>query len=124
MNKFSSRVLPCNVKTSIAYSGAKLSSKFQLKDQTKKDHQLGVAYYAKCPEKQCTEDYTRETGRCLIESVKDHSGKYLKSHLFKHSVETNHKTLTLNDFKIIGKGCKRSDFRCKLENILKKSVLL
>ena len=33
-NKFSSRVLPSNVKTCIAYSGTILSSKFQLKDET------------------------------------------------------------------------------------------
>ena len=31
MNKFSTRVLPCNVKTCTAYSGTELSSKFQLK---------------------------------------------------------------------------------------------
>ena len=30
MNKFSTRVLPCNVKTCTAYSGTELSSKFQL----------------------------------------------------------------------------------------------
>ena len=56
------------------YSGTKLSSKFQLKDQAKKDPQH-VVYYVKCPEEQCTEDYTGETGRRLIERVKDHSGK-------------------------------------------------
>ena len=106
MNKFSSWVLPCNIKICIAYSGTKLSSSFQLKDQTKKDHQHDVVYYAKCPEEQCTEGYTGETGRHLIERVKDHSGKDSKSHLFKHLVETNHKMVTLDDFKIIGKGYK------------------
>ena len=70
MNKFLSRILPCNIKTFIAYYETKLSIKFQLKDQTKKDHQHGVVYHAKWPEKQCTEDYTGET----------------VSHLFKHSV--------------------------------------
>ena len=70
MRKFSTRVLPCNVKTCTAYSGTKLSTKFQLKDLTKKDHQHDVANYAKCPEEQCTEDYTGETGRHLIERVK------------------------------------------------------
>ena len=30
--------LPCNVKTCTEYLGTKLSSNFQLKDQTKKDH--------------------------------------------------------------------------------------
>ena len=28
----------------------------------------------------------------------------MKSHLFKHSVETKHKMVTLHDFKIIRKG--------------------
>ena len=114
MNNFSTRVLPCNFKTCTAYSGTKLSSKFRLKDQTKKDHQHDVVYYAKCPEEQCTEDYTGERGRRLIERVKDHSGKDSKSHLFKHSMETIHETLTLDDFKIKGKGYRRSKFRWKL----------
>ena len=58
--------------------------------------------------------------------MKDHRGKDLKSHLFKHSVETNHKMVTLDDFKIIGKGYKRSKFRRKLAESLyiKKSFFL
>ena len=71
MNKFSSRVLPCIVKISIAYPGTKLSSRFQLKDQMKKDHQHDVVYYAKCPKEQCTEDYMGELRRHLIKQVKD-----------------------------------------------------
>ena len=102
--KFPTRALPCNAKTCAAYSGIKFSSKFQLKDQTKRDHQHDVVYYEKCLEEQCTEDYTGETGRRLIERVKDHSGKDSKSHLFKHSMEANHETLTLDDFKTKGKG--------------------
>ena len=71
-----------NVKTSIAYSGIKLSSRFQLKDQTNKDHEHDVVCYAKCLEEQCTEDYTRKTGMCLIEYVKDHSVKDVRCNLF------------------------------------------
>ena len=41
-----------------------------------------------------------------------------KSNLFKHAKETNHKTVTLDDFKIIGKGYKRSKFRRKLAESL------
>ena len=33
-------------------------------------------------------------------------------------METNHKRVTLDDFKIIGKGCKRSKFRRKLAESL------
>ena len=47
-----------------------------------------------------------------------HSGKELQSHLFKHSVEINHKTVTLDDFKIIAKGYKGSKFRRKLAEAL------
>ena len=82
INKFSTRILSCNVKICTAYSGTKLCSKFQLKDHTKKDHQHDVVCYVKCPEEQCTEEYTGERGRRLIERVKDHSGKDSKSHLF------------------------------------------
>ena len=64
INKFSSRVSPCNVKTCIAYFGTKLSSNistFQSKDQTKNDHEHVVVYYAKCPKEKGAEDYTGET---------------------------------------------------------------
>ena len=80
----------------------------------------------KFPEEQCTEDCTEETGRRLIERVKDHSGKDSKPHLFKHAMETNHKVVTLGDFKITGKGYKSSKFRRKLAESLhnKKNFLL
>ena len=118
INKFSSQVLPCKVKACIAYSGTKLSSRFQLKDQTNKDHQHDVIYYRKCPKEQCTKDYTGETGRRLIERVKDRSGNDLRFNLFKHSVKTKHNIATLDDFKITGKGYKRSKFRRKLAESL------
>ena len=57
-------------------------------------------------------------GRRLIESVKGHSGKHLKFHLFKDSLETKHKMVTLDDLKIIGNGYKRSKFRRKFLNLL------
>ena len=64
---FQSRVSLCNVVTcNETYSGTKLSSKLQLKSQSKKDHQHDVVYYAKYPEVQCTEDYTGKKRRCLI----------------------------------------------------------
>ena len=89
MNKSSTQVLSCNVKTCTAYPGTKLSSKFQLKDQTKKDHQHDVVCYAQSLKEQCTEGYTGETGRRRMECVKDHSGKDSKSHLFKHAMKKN-----------------------------------
>ena len=77
-----------------------------------------MIYYRKCPKEQCTKDYTGETGRRLIERVKDRSGNDLRFNLFKHSVKTKHKIATLDDFKIAGKGYKRSKFRRKLAESL------
>ena len=94
MNKLSTGVLLCNVETSIAYSGTKLSSKFKLKDLTKKDHQHDGVYYAKCLEEQCTEDYTGNR-KASYRTCESHSGKDLKSYLFKYTMETNHETVTL-----------------------------
>ena len=70
------------------------------------------------PRRTVTDDNTAETGRRLIERVIDPSDKGLKSHLFKHSVETNHKMVKLGDFRIIGKGYKRSKFRRNLTELL------
>ena len=51
-----------NVKRYIVHSRTKLSSRFQLKYQTKKDHQHDVVHYAKFPEEQYTQNCRGETG--------------------------------------------------------------
>ena len=89
INRFSLQVLLCDVKTCGVYCRIKLSRKFQLKDQIKKNMRLTKS-----------EEYN--------------TGKDSKSHLFKPSVEINHKIVTLHDFKIVGKGCKRPKFKRKL----------
>ena len=51
--------------------------------------------------------------------MKDQSRKDLKSDLFKDTVGTNHKMVELDDFKIIGKGDKRSKLKRKLAELLR-----
>ena len=84
--------LPENIQARICYTGTKLGTKFN-KDPVKKSHQHDVVYYAACPEPGCVEDYTGETGRRLNERVIDHNGRDKKSHLYKHSQESNHLVL-------------------------------
>ena len=79
------RVLPDNVKTRVTYSRQKLSTKLQIKDKTKDQHKHDLAYYSKCPEPTCNEDYLGETGRRIIERSTDHCGKYKQWHLFRHA---------------------------------------
>ena len=42
--------LPYNVKTRIAYTGRKIGTQFQIKDQTKDQHKHDIDYYSKCSE--------------------------------------------------------------------------
>ena len=118
MNKFPSEVLPCNVRPRIADSGTKFSSRFQLIDQTKKDHQHDKVYYGKFPNEQCTEDYTGEAERGPIEHVKNLGAEDVRCHLFEDSVEKKHKIVKSDDFKIIEKSYKRSKSRHKLAESL------
>ena len=83
-------------------TGTKRGTKFNnIKDPVKKSHQQDIGYYA-CPEPGCAEDYIGETGRRLNERVIYHNGRYKKSHLYKHSQESNHPCVALSDFEIIG----------------------
>ena len=52
-------------------------------DRTKFEHQHNKIYQVKCSAENCLDDYTGESARCIIERVKDHSGRDTKSHILK-----------------------------------------
>ena len=98
------KLLPPEIKTQVAYTGKKLSTCFNVKDQSKFEHQHDVIYYAECPNEKCRENYIGESGRRISERIKDHDGRDLKSHILRHSVESGHANLSYEDFKIIAKN--------------------
>ena len=51
--------------------------------------------------KNCYKNYVGETGRRLSERVIDHNGLDKSSHIFKHSVEREHRPPTLQEFSIL-----------------------
>ena len=73
-----------------------------------------MVYYAACPKPGCVEDYTGGTDRSLNERVIDHNGREKKSHLYKHSQESNHPGVALSDFKIIGSHFQNQKFKRKI----------
>ena len=117
-------MLPETVTTRITYSGTILSSKFEkIKDKTVKDHQHDIVYYVKCPESQCSEDYTGETAQKLSERVPDHNGRDAKSHLVNHAIEKCQKYPNIEDFNVIGKGYRDNSCKWKVaEPLLIKDV--
>ena len=81
-----SKLLPPEFKIQVAYTGKKLRTCFNVKDQSKFNHQHDVVCYADCPNETCRENHIGESGRRISERIKDHNGKDLRSYTLRHSV--------------------------------------
>ena len=90
------------VKIIVTYQGTKLSTKFNIKDQTKFRHKNNIVYYSKCPKINCKNGYVGETNRKSIERIIDHNKRDKKSYLLKHARCENHTHVLEQDFKILG----------------------
>ena len=88
----------------MVYTGKKLSTGFNVKDQSKFEHRHDVVYYADYPNEKCRENYIGKSARRISEIIKDHNGRDLKSHILRHSVESGHANVSYEDFKIIAKN--------------------
>ena len=101
-------LLPNHINTQVTYTGKKLSTCFNIKDQTKFEQQHDIVYH-KCPEVDCVVNYIGEASRRVSQRIKDHNSRDKKSHLFRHSVEHNHKNVERQDFKILGKEIRNTE---------------
>ena len=62
----------------------KLSSHFDIKDDTKKLHKHNLVYFSRCPFTVCTDSYIEEIDRGLSERVENHAGRDTKLHTARH----------------------------------------
>ena len=108
--------LPNNVKPQITYTGRKLGSLFQKKDQT--IHKSEIICHGKCPAKNCVDDYIGETVCRVNEIIVEHQGKDINSHVVKHSIESVHKPLEAVDYKIISRQYRNNTMKRKLSEVL------
>ena len=111
-------LLPNHINTQVTYTGKKLSTCFNIKDQTKFEHQHDIVYHGKCHEVDCIDNYIGEASRRVSERIIDHNGRDNKSHFLRHSVEHNHKNVERQDFKILGKGYRNNAMKRKIPEIL------
>ena len=81
-----------------------MGSFFNIKDQTRLEHNNDLIYLVKYPEKTCLENYLGETARRINGRVLKHAGKDKKSHMLRHTLQSGHPSVLLNEFKILGKG--------------------
>ena len=117
MRRTFKQLLKNKVELQIVYTGKKLGEIFTVKDKTENRHQHNVVYYAECPNKKCNSRYIGETKRRLEVRTVDHNKRDKKSHLLQHSVNSRHKRVWIDDFKIIGSGYK-SDFKRRISEAL------
>ena len=89
-----STALPKKVQNKAFYTGRRLRSLFQVKNNTKKEQENDIVDHINCPEESFKHSYISESGRRLAERVKDHNSKYL--------IEKRHTKVELNEFKFIG----------------------
>ena len=82
--------------------------------KTKQNQNNDLTYLGKCPEKTCSENYLGETARRIKERVLEHAGKDKKSHMLRHILQSGHPSVTLIDFKILGKGFKNNRVKKKI----------
>ena len=101
MKRYVSKLLPEHTKLEITFTGKKLNLYFSIKDKTSFEHQHDLIYYVNWTEPSCRDNYVGETGRRIIERIKDHSGRDHASHMVKHNIETSHTDVNTANFKII-----------------------
>ena len=121
LNKPAKKVLPENHLSRYAYKGKKLGFFFNIKKQTKLEHNNDLTYLVKYPQKTCSENYVGETARRVNERALEHAGKDKKSHMLQHTLQSGHPSVSLNEFKILGKGFNNNRVKSKtLEALLIK----
>ena len=89
-----------------------------MKNKTKSKHNTNIVYHGTCHETDCPENYIGETAQGILERVKDHTGKDIHSHLFKHTVESGNELFDVTNYSITGKGYQNNIKRCYIANVL------
>ena len=85
----------------IIYTGTKLDSKFDIKDEISKKQKYGLIYKTQCPALNCDETYIGELGKRFSECIIDDSGRDDKSHLYEHVEKARDENVNIDHFKIL-----------------------
>ena len=101
MKRHVSKLVPEHAKLEITFTGKKRNSCFSIKDKTSFEHQHDLIYYVNCTKPSCRDDFIGETGRRIIERIKDHSGRDHALHMVKHKIEASYTAVNTANFKII-----------------------
>ena len=107
------------VKVMIPHQRAKLSSRFQIKDQTKFEHRNrnDAAYRCKCTEKVFDDFYIGETYTPISKRIIDHNKSDKNSHPLQHEKNTKHAHVWIKVLTILNSNY-RSNIKSKISESL------
>ena len=91
------------------YTGTKLASKFNIRDEINKKHKQDLIYKVHCPHLNCDRTYIGEVGRRFSERIIDHSGRDDKSHFYVHAETTGHENVNIDHIEILSNGYKTTN---------------
>ena len=117
MNRQLNKHLKDDIKVIIRYQATKLSSRFEVKDQTKFEHRNGAVYCCKCPENDCDDFCIGETDRRISERIIDHNKRDKNSYPLQHAQNNKHAHVWVNDFTILNSNY-RSKIKTKISEFL------
>ena len=103
-------------------TGTKLGPNFNIKDITMEEHKQDLVHSVKCPEETCSETYDDETGTRLVELIDEHKRKIKNSHVYQHSLNSNHALFFIPDNKYKGKILKALFVKSNRPNLSKQDL--
>ena len=117
MNRQLNKHLKDDIKVMIRYQATKLSSRFEVKNQTKFQDRNGAVYCCKCPENDCDDFYIGETDRLISERIIIHNKRDKNSYPLQHAQNKKHAHVWVNDFTILNSNY-RSKIKTKISEFL------
>ena len=108
------KTLPEKHDVMIIFTGTKLSSQFNIKVDTNKQHKHDLVYFSRCPFTTCTDSYMGETVRRLRERVVDYSVRDAKSHIVRHCLNSDRETVNIENFKMLNMGYRNNTYRKRI----------
>ena len=119
MNRQLHKHLKGDVKVMITCQGTKLSSRFQVKVQTKLTHRNDLVFCFKYPENVCDDFYIGETDRRISERIIDHNKRDENSRPLQHAQNKKHAHVWANDFTILN-----SNYRSNIKRKISESLYI
>ena len=89
-----------------------------MKDDTNKQHKPDFVHFSRWPSMECHNSNIGETVKHLSKSVIDQAGRDTKSHIVRHCSSSYHKTVNIENFKILNMEYNKNTYKRRMSKAL------